>query len=135
VFAFFKTEGGKPLNKESDAAKKKALDDFRDAVKSAIITPAYFDTPERLQVELLLAMEKWNAEGRPGSRLVFTTPSEFFAQFESDAPRLFDFKQTLRGRDIQIAALNAFLADPAAVVGVLNGRGGSENQSYSTIGH
>jgi hypothetical protein len=60
VFAFFKTEGGKPLNKETDAAKKKALDDFRSA----------------LQVELLLAVEKWNAEGRPGSRFVFTTPKE-----------------------------------------------------------
>ena len=75
-------------------------------------------------MELLLAMEKWNAEGRPGSRLVFTTPKEFFAQFESDAPRLFDFKQTLRGRDTQIATLNTFVADPAPVVGVLAGRGG-----------
>jgi hypothetical protein len=97
VFAFFKTEGGKPLNKETDAEKQKALDDFRGAVKAANITPAYFDTPERLQVELLLAMEKWNAEGRPGSRLVFTTPQEFFAPFASGAPQLFDFKQTLRG--------------------------------------
>ena len=124
VFAFFKTDGGKSLNKETDAEKQKALDDFRGAVRAANITPAYFDTPERLQVELLLAMEKWNAEGRPGSRFVFTTPKEFFAQFESDTPRLFDFKQTLRGRDTQIAALNTFLADPASVVGVLAGRGG-----------
>ena len=124
VFAFFRTEGGNPLNKETDAEKQKALDDFRGAVRAANITPAYFDTPERLQVELLLAIEKWNAEGRPGSRLVFTTPKEFFAQFESDTPRLFDFKQTLRGRDTQIAALNTFLADPASVVGVLGGRGG-----------
>jgi hypothetical protein len=124
VFAFFKTDGGKPLNKETDAEKQKALDDFRGAVRAANITASYFDTPERLQVELLLAMEKWNAEGRPGSRFVFTTPKEFFAQFESDTPRLFDFKQTLRGRDTQIAAFNTFLADPASVVGVLAGRGG-----------
>ena len=93
VFAFFKTEGGKPLNKETEAKRKKALDDFRDAVRAVNITPAYFDTPERLQVALLLAMEKWNAEGRPGSRLIFTTPKEFFAQFESDVPRLFDFSK------------------------------------------
>src|SRR5438045_6798341 len=119
VFAFFKTDGGKPLNKETDAEKQKALDDFRGAVRAANITPSYFDTPERLQVELLLAMEKWNAEGRPGSRLVFTTAKEFFAHFESDTPRLFDFKQTLRGRDTQIAALNTFLTDPASLVGVL----------------
>lgn len=124
VFAFFKTEGGRPLNKETDGAKKKALDDFRSAVTAANITPAYFDTPARLQVELLLAVEKWNAEGRPGSRLIFTTPKEFFAQFESGTPRLFDFKQTLRGRDSRIAELNTFLADPATVVGVLPGRGG-----------
>jgi hypothetical protein len=124
VFAFFKTEGGSPVNKETDPAKKKALDDFRSAVTSANITPTYFDSPGRLQVELLLAMDNWNAKGRPGARLVFTTPSEFFAQFESGAPRLFDFNQTLRGRDAQLQALNGFLADPASIVGVLTGRGG-----------
>jgi hypothetical protein len=124
VFAFFKTEGGSPVNKETDPAKRKALDDFRSAVTSANITPAYFDSPERLQVELLLAMDNWNAKGRPGARLVFTTPSEFFAPFESGAPRLFDFKQTLRGRGAQLEALNAFLANPTSIVGVLTGRGG-----------
>jgi Domain of unknown function (DUF4062) len=40
-FAFFKTEGGKPLNKETNAEKRKALDDFKGAVKAANITPAY----------------------------------------------------------------------------------------------
>lgn len=124
MFAFFKTEGGSPINKETDPAKKKALDDFRSSVTSANITPAYFDSPERLQVELLLAMDNWNAKGRPGARLVFTTPSEFFAPFESGAPRLCDFKQTLRGRDAQLQALSGFLADPASIVGVLSGRGG-----------
>jgi len=69
-------------------------------------------------------MNNWNAKGRPGARLVFTTPSEFFAQFESGAPRLFDFNQTLRGRDAQLQALNGFLVDPASIVGVLTGRGG-----------
>lgn len=124
VFAFFKTEGGSPVNKETDPAKKKALDDFRSSVTSDNITPAYFDSEERLQVELLLAMDNWNAKGRPGARLVFTTPSEFFAPFESGAARLFDFNQTLRGRDAQLQALNGFLADPASIVGVLTGRGG-----------
>jgi hypothetical protein len=75
-------------------------------------------------VELLLAMDNWNVKGRPGARLVFTTPSEFFAPFESGARRLFDFNQTLRGRDPQLNALNGFLADPASIVGVLSGRGG-----------
>src|SRR5215469_16796394 len=35
VFAFFKTEGGVPANKEADADKKKVLDDFKSAVTSA----------------------------------------------------------------------------------------------------
>jgi Domain of unknown function (DUF4062) len=124
VFAFFKTEGGVPVNKETRPELHQALEDFKKAVKDASITPAYFDSPDRLQTELLLAMGNWNAQGRPGARLVFTTPSEFFAPFESGAPRLFDFKQTLRGRDAQLKALDAFLADPTAIVGVLSGRGG-----------
>jgi len=124
VFAFFKTEGGIPVNKETAPELHQALEDFKTAVTSANITPAYFDSPDRLQTELLLAMGNWNAQGRPGARLVFTTPSEFFAPFESGAPRLFDFKQTLRGRDAQLQGLNAFLTDPTAIVGVLTGRGG-----------
>lgn len=44
VFAFFKTEGGVPLNKETDPEKKKALDDFKSAVSSNGITPAYSDS-------------------------------------------------------------------------------------------
>src|SRR5215469_18624249 len=54
VFAFFKTEGGIPVNKETDANKHKALDDFKNAVTSAGITPVYFGSPERLSAELLL---------------------------------------------------------------------------------
>ena len=79
VFAFFKTEGGIPMNKETAPELHQALEDFKKAVTSANITPAYFDCPDRLQTELLLAMGNWNAQGRPGARLVFTTPSEFFA--------------------------------------------------------
>jgi hypothetical protein len=124
VFAFLKTEGGVPVNKETDEDKKKALDDFTNAVTSAGITPAYFDSPDRLTTELLLAVTNWNAQGRPGARRVFTTPKEFFAPFESDAPRLFDFKQTIRGREEQLQGLRAFLADPTEIVGVLTGRGG-----------
>lgn len=124
VFAFFKTEGGAPVNKEAAPELHQALEVFKKAVSDADITPAYFDSPDRLQTQLLLAMGNWNAQGRPGARLIFPTPSEFFAPFESGAPRLFDFKQTLRGRTAQMQALNTFLADPAAIVGVLAGRGG-----------
>jgi hypothetical protein len=124
VFAFFKTEGGAPVNKETAPELHQALEDFKKTVTSAGITPAYFDAPDRLSTELLLAVTNWNAQGRPGARRIFTTPKEFFAPFESDVPRLFDFNQTLRGRDEQLQALNAFLADPTAIVGVLTGRGG-----------
>ena len=71
-----------------------------------------------------MAIEKWNAEGRPGARLVFTTMKEFFAPYESPTPRLFDFNQTLRGRDSEIEAPNQFLAALDQIVGVLTGRGG-----------
>lgn len=89
----------------------------KNAVTFAGITPGYFDSPDRLSTELLLAMGNWKAEGRPGGRRVFTTPKEFFAPFESGGPKLFDFNQTLRGRDAQLHALNAFLADPTAIDG------------------
>jgi len=124
VFPFFKTDGGVWVNKETDPAKKKVLDDFKNAVTSAGVTPAYFESTDQLQAKLVLAITNWNAQGRPGARRVFSTPKEFFAPFESDVPRLFDFKQTLRGRDAQLESLDAFLADPAAIVGVLSGRGG-----------
>ena len=124
IFVFLKTETGAWLNEETSAALKEALDKFKQAVLDSGITPAYFDSSDRLQIELLLAIEKWNAQGRPGSRLVFTTREEFFAPYQSATPRLFDFNQTLRGRDSEIQALNQFLATPQQIVGVLTGRGG-----------
>jgi hypothetical protein len=124
VFAFFKTEGGISLNKETAPELRQALDGFKNAVTAANITPVYFDSPERLQVELLLAMDNWNAQGRPGCRRVFTTPAEFFGPYQSATPRLFDFKQTLRGRETELLSLDAFIADPTAIVGLLTGRGG-----------
>jgi hypothetical protein len=124
IFVFLKTEAGAWRNEETSPALKEALDKFKQAVLDSGITPAYFDSSDRLQIELLLAIEKWNAQGRPGSRLVFTTREEFFAPYQSATPRLFDFKQTLRGRDSEIQALNQFLATPQQIVGVLTGRGG-----------
>src|ERR1700691_4163955 len=124
VFAFLKTESGVPVNKETDEDKKQALDDCKNAVTSARITPAYFDSPDRLTTELLLAVTNWNAQGRPGARRVFTTPKEVFAPFESDSRRCITFKQKIRGRQEHLQGLSAFLADPTEIVGVLTGRGG-----------
>jgi hypothetical protein len=124
IFIFLKTEAGFWRNEETTPALKDALDKFKQTVLDSGITPAYFDTSDRLQIELLLAMEKWNAEGRPGARRILTTMTEFFAPYESPTPRLFDFNQTLRGRDSEIEALNQFVAAPDPIVGVLTGRGG-----------
>lgn len=125
VFPFFKTESGAPVNKEEPGSNlHQALEDFKKTVNAGKITPAYFESIDQLKTKLLLAITNWSAEGRPGARRVFTTPKEFFAPFESGGPRLFDFKQTLRGRDEQLQTLNAFLADPTQIVAVLAGRGG-----------
>jgi hypothetical protein len=125
LFPFCKTEGGVPANKEEPGSDlHQALEDFKKTVNAGNVTPAYFETTDQLKTKLLLAITNWKAEGRPGARRVFTTPKEFFAPFESGRPRLFDFRQTLRGRDEQLQNLNAFLGDPIQFVGVLTGRGG-----------
>ncbi len=123
VFAFFKTEAGSSQNKENDPALHKALEDFKKSVKDADLLVRHFDSPERLQLELVMALDEWDSKGRPGSRRIFTTPAEFFAPFRSDGPKLFDFNQTLRGRDGELRLLDEFLASPQ-VVGVVTGRGG-----------
>lgn len=124
LWGFVQTEGGAWRNKETTEALKSALEDFKRAVPNANVTPAYFDNPDRLQLELLLALHKWESEGRPGARLTFTTIEEFFAPYRSAGPRLFDFNQALRGRTGEVEALNTFWASPEQLIGVLPGRGG-----------
>ncbi len=125
IFAFLHTEGGNWTNKETETALWTALDGFVKGVRDSDITPAYFETTDQLQTEALLTIERWNAEGRPGARKVFTTPKEFFAPLKkAGAPRLFDFDQTLRGRTTEIDSLNAFVSSPDQFVALLIGRGG-----------
>jgi uncharacterized protein DUF4062 len=124
IFVFFQTDGGAWRNKETTTELRDALDNFKNAVLKANLTPAYFENPDKLQVELLVALQRWNSQGRPGARLTFTSAEEFFAPFRSATPRLFDYKQTLRGRGTEIEALNAFWVDREPLVGVLTGRGG-----------
>lgn len=123
VFAFLKTEEGSEQNKEKDPALHKALDDFKQSVKNSGMLVRTFDSADRLQLEIDLALDEWEDKGRPGSRRIFTTPAEFFTPFRSDGSKLFDFNQTLRGRDGELRSLNEFLAGPE-VVGVVSGRGG-----------
>lgn len=124
IWVFIRTEAGTWRNAETAEPLKTALEEFKEAVLDAHLTPAYFDNPDRLQVELLLALQRWNSAGRPGARLTFTTVEEFFAPYRPAERRLFDFKQTLQGRSDEIQALNTFHADPELIVGVLTGRGG-----------
>lgn len=124
IFVFLQSDGGAWRNEETTAELKDALDAFRNAVLKANVTPAYFENPDKLQIELLVALQKWNSQGRPGARLTFTSPKEFFSPFQSATPRLFDYNQTLRGRDTEIESLNVFWADRELLVGVLTGRGG-----------
>ena len=124
IFVFFRTEAGQWVNKEPEGSLRNALDEFKKAVDSANLLPSYFDNPDQLKTEILLALKRWDDKGRPGARLVFTSPKEFFAPYVTAAPRLFDFEQTLRGRAAELGALNAFLADGESIVGVLPGRGG-----------
>jgi hypothetical protein len=125
IFAFIQTEAGSWTNKEPAGALRDALDKFKKNVDAANITAGYFENVDQLKTEIVLAMQKWNDKGRPGARLTFTTPAEFFAPFSAAGiPRLFDFQQVLRGRGAEIGALNAFLADATLIAGVLPGRGG-----------
>ncbi len=70
IFVFLKTEGGSWRNEETTVTLKEALDEFKRTVLDSDLTPAYFDTPDRLQVEILLTMEKWDAAGWPGAPAV-----------------------------------------------------------------
>lgn len=125
IFVFVQTEDGRGQNKESTEALRVALDEFKEEVDTANVTAAYFENVDRLQTEILLAIQRWNDEGRLGARLTFTTPSEFFAPYQvAGVPRLFDFAQVLRGRAAEMDMLNVFLSSEELVVGVLSGRGG-----------
>jgi len=125
IMAFVQTEGGSWMNNESPGDLRDALDAFKKNVDAANVTAGYFENGDRLKTEIVLAVQKWNDEGRPGARLTFTTPSEFFAPFRTaGAPRLFDFQQVLRGRTTELDALNAFIADLNLLVCLLPGRGG-----------
>src|ERR1700683_4740479 len=81
TFVFIQLEGGQWINNEPEGPLRNALDEFKTAVDGANLLPSYFDSPDQLKTEILLAMGRWNAQGRPGARLVFTSPEEFFAPF------------------------------------------------------
>ena len=111
-------------NEEEDLEKRAALEDFKRTVTQRW-TPAYFDSPDKLALEAVLALDDWEERGRPGARKTFASTSEFFAgknpfgHFE-----LLDFDTTLLGRGDQLQSLDSFVADVTQRVCVLSGRGG-----------
>ena len=124
-FCFHPNRGGNLEEQGIDDALKVALDQFKNEIDAANVLVSYFDNSDKLQTEVLVSIQKWNDEGRPGARLVFTTPNEFFAPYRvAGVPRLFDFAQVLRGRTTEMEALTGYLASADLVVGVLSGRGG-----------
>jgi len=96
-------------------------DDFKKVVADANITPAYLESPDRLQVEILVAMDRWNA--RPAWLPSFVHHARGVLRVISVRhARLFDLKQTLRGRSAELRSLDEFIADPASIVGIVTGR-------------
>ena len=121
IFVFIKTEDGTHQIKDLDPTKRKVLEEFLRRVRSAPQTPDYFSRIDELKYKALLAITRWNEEGRPGARKTF---SEMNVPGGPSGPRLFDFNQTLQGRNDELSSLNAFLDDPLQIVAVLPGRGG-----------
>jgi hypothetical protein len=84
VLVFVKVEAlpGQDLaswrNDEEDPEKRAALDSFKQAATQRW-TPAYFDSPEDLALEVILALDDWEDRGRPGARMTFASAHEFFA--------------------------------------------------------
>jgi hypothetical protein len=112
------------LNKERSRAKAKALESFRTDVASKW-TWETFTTPDQLSLAVILSLDKWEAQGRPGARKTFSSSLEFFASKAPQTPTpILDFTTSLFGREQEIRSLNSFLENDHQAVCVLSGRGG-----------
>jgi Domain of unknown function (DUF4062) len=128
VFVKLKEEPGQRIpswhNEEQDPHKRAALDDFKTRA-SEKSTPAYFTTPDRLALEVILGLDQWEARGRPGARKTFVSAAEYFAGKDPTGHfQILDFGTTLLGREEQIRALDDFANDDRKRVCILSGRGG-----------
>jgi len=65
-------------NEETDPDKRKALDDFKTRVGDKF-TWDYFTTPDNLALKVVLALDDWEAQGRPGARSTFASTADYFA--------------------------------------------------------
>jgi hypothetical protein len=111
-------------NKEKDPKKKKALNDFRARVGNKY-TWDYFETPDQLALGVIQALDRWEANGRPGARKTFASTGDYFAgKNPAGQFQLLDFDTTLLGRNSEFAALDEFLGDASKRVAIISGRGG-----------
>jgi hypothetical protein len=111
-------------NDEEDPDKKAALDSFKQRACEKS-TPAYFTTPDGLALEVIQALDAWEARGRPGARKTFASTAEYFAgKNPAGYFPILDFGTTLLGREEQIQALRDFANDNRKRVCILSGRGG-----------
>jgi len=111
-----------------NSEKKKDLRRALDAFKADVGTKWTWDrftTPDQLALGVIQALARWEADGRPGARKTFASPSVYF-QGKNPAGhfQILDFSTTLLGRDKEIQALREFLADPSKRVCIMSGRGG-----------
>ena len=112
------------INEEEYPERRQALDDFKGRA-SQKFTPDYFTTPDKLALAVILALDQWEARGRPGARKTFSSIAEYFAgKNPAGHFQLLDFGTTLLGRDEQIRALNEFANGKGKRVCVMSGRGG-----------
>ncbi len=111
-------------NEERDPKKRKALNDFKARVGEKW-TWNYFTTPDKLALAVVLALDDWEARGRPGARKTFASTAEYFAGKNPVGHfQILDFGTTLLGREEQIRALDEFAQDDGRRVCILSGRGG-----------
>jgi hypothetical protein len=111
-------------NAEKDNKKKRALEEFKNQV-GAKWTWDRFSSPDQLALDVIQAIDRWEANGRPGARTTFASLPEYFrSKSPSGHFQILDFDTTLLGRDNEIQSLQDFMSDPSQRVCILSGRGG-----------
>lgn len=128
ILVFLKQESGQNgqhwRNDEQNSEKSAALDNFKKRVEERW-TWDRFTTPTELALNVVLALDQWEARGRPGARKTFASTAEYFqGKNPAGQVQLLDFGTTRLGRDDQIRALDYFAGESTKRICMLSGRGG-----------
>lgn len=112
-------------NREKDKAKYAALNKFKALVGDAY-TWDRFGSPEKLALNVVLALDAWKAQGRPGARKTLSLAREYFAAKHptSTVIQLLDFGKGMLGREEELHGLQKFVTDKVPRVCIVSGRGG-----------